>query len=135
MLAFYPPTLGIQAYQSLKSDFRGAAHYVMAQREPGDRLLFQIPYNQYLFEYYAGPLTNTAEGPYTNGMSDARADQWMVAATAGARDVWLIAAEVSEWDARGFTEAWLNAHGSVTERAEFTLVTVTRYHLNQDAAP
>ncbi len=119
-----------QMVQPIKSDFRAAAAYVMAQKQPGDRLLFQIPYNRYTFAYYSGELDEWLDGPYTNhGMSAAELDALLTRATAQLPAVWLIASEVPMWDERGLTEAWLNAHGTITQRAEFARVTVTRYQL------
>lgn len=119
-----------QMTQPIKSNFRAAAAYVMAQKQPGDRLLFQIPYNRYTFAYYSGELDEWLDGPYTNhGMSAAELDALLTRATAQLPAVWLIASEVPMWDERGLTEAWLNAHGTITQRAEFARVTVTRYQL------
>ncbi|MEJ5198794.1 MAG: glycosyltransferase family 39 protein [Anaerolineae bacterium] len=119
-----------QMAQPIKSDFRAAAAFVMAHKQPGDRLLFQIPYNRYTFSYYSGELDGWLDGPYTNhGMSEAELDAQMARATADLSAVWLIASEVPMWDARGLTEAWLAAHGTVMQRAEFARVTVTRYQL------
>jgi len=119
-----------QMARPIKSDFRGAAAYVMAQKQPGDRLLFQIPYNRYTFSYYSGELDEWLDGPYTNhGMSAAELDALMTRATAHLSAVWLIASEAPMWDERGLTEAWLDAHGTITHRAAFARVTVTRYQL------
>ncbi len=116
--------------QPIKADFRAAARFVMAHRQPGDRLLFQIPYNRYTFVYYSGELDSWLDGPYTNhGMSAAELDQTLRRATADLPVVWLIASETSLWDERGLTEAWLETHGRPTMRAKFTRVTVTRYEL------
>ncbi|MGC8781704.1 MAG: glycosyltransferase family 39 protein [Anaerolineae bacterium] len=119
-----------QMTQPIKSDFRAAAAFVMAHKQPGDRLLFQIPYSRYTFSYYSGELDGWLDGPYTNhGMSAAELDALMTQATAHLSAVWLIASEVPMWDARGLTEAWLTEHGAITDRAEFVRVTVTRYQL------
>ncbi len=127
ILALGAPTLGMQAYRPIKSDFRGAAAYVMAHGQPGDRLIFQIPYDRYLFEYYAGPVADGRDGPYTNnGMTDAELNEEMSQATAAAPAVWLVASEVSMWDERGMTEAWLDAHARLVERSDLTLVSVSR---------
>jgi hypothetical protein len=122
--------LGTQTYRPIKSDFRGAAAYVLAHERPGDRLIFQIPYDRYLYEYYAGPVADARDGPYTNnGMDDAELNEQMAQATAAAPAVWLIASEVPMWDERGMTESWLKAHGRLVDRSDFTLVSVSRYDL------
>ncbi len=45
--------------------------------------------------------------------------------------VWLITSEAPMWDARGLTQAWLTAHGAVTDQAELARVAVTRYELRK----
>ena len=130
ILALGAPVLGTQTYRPIKSDFRGAAAYVLAHERPGDRLIFQIPYDRYLYEYYAGPVADARDGPYTNnGMDDAELNEQMAQATAAAPAVWLIASEVPMWDERGMTESWLKAHGRLVDRSDFTLVSVSRYDL------
>jgi mannosyltransferase len=119
-----------QAAQPIKSDFRAAAEFVDARRQPGDLLVFQIPYNRHTFAYYSGVVERWLDGPYTNnGMSEADLDAEMTRGTDDARAVWLIASEVPMWDERNLTEAWLNRRGAVTEHAEFARVAVTRYTL------
>ena len=119
-----------QAAQPIKSDFRAAAQFVAARRQPGDLLVFQIPYNRHTFAYYSGAMERWLDGPYTNyGMSEADLDAEMTRGTGDARAVWLIASEAPMWDERNLTEAWLNRRGAVTDHAEFARVAVTRYAL------
>jgi 4-amino-4-deoxy-L-arabinose transferase-like glycosyltransferase len=42
----------LQARTPYKADFRGATNYLASRMEPGDLLLFQIPYGRYSFDYY-----------------------------------------------------------------------------------
>jgi hypothetical protein len=42
----------LQAQTPLKADFRGATTYLASRLEPGDLILFQIPYGRYSFDYY-----------------------------------------------------------------------------------
>jgi hypothetical protein len=122
---------GSQIAQPIKSDFRAAARFVMAQRGPGDALLFQIPYNRYTFTYYFGELDRWLDGPYTNnGMSEAELDADLMHATTDVKVVWFIDSEAAMWDERGLTEVWLDAHGTATAHAEFARVSVTRYVLH-----
>jgi mannosyltransferase len=131
ILAFNMADTGMYQNTEIKSDFRAAVRYVEAQRRPDERLMFQIPYGQYTYEYYAGSLENFTEGPFTNaGASEAEVNQWMTDRTSGARAVWLISSEAWLWDQRKMTEAWLANHAIVTAHAEFPLITVTRYELN-----
>ena len=118
-----------QMHTPIKADFRDAAAYVESQRGPGDALLFQIPYNRSVYEYYAGPQPAAIEGRYTNaGNSEAQVAQEMAAALDGVSgDVWLIASEEAMWDRRGLVRGWLAAHGAVADQRQFRGVEVLRY--------
>jgi mannosyltransferase len=129
-----------QGGRPVKSDFRAAAHFVMAHWKPGDRLMFQIPYNRHPFSYYSNkgateePSKNAdlswVDGPFTNnGAGEDVIDDQMTQATTGARAIWLIASEVPMWDSRELTRTWLSRNGKVTEQADFTRVSVIRYAL------
>lgn len=126
-----------QARQPIKSDFRSAAQVVVQTMQPGDLLIYQIPYIRYTFAYYSsgrGDPHDTSlrwlDGPYTNrGMSEAEVDTLLTTGIDDASAVWLVASEVPMWDERGLTEQWLAAHGVVDTQAEFARVTVTRYKL------
>lgn len=128
-----------QARQPIKADFRSAARYVTQRLQPGDRLVYQIPYIRYTFTYYSSARGDPADatlawldGPYTNqGMSEAEVDARMSAGLENAPAAWLIASETAMWDERGLTEGWLAAHGSAGAQAEFARVKVTRYVLQQ----
>jgi mannosyltransferase len=131
-----------QGSRPVKSDFRAAARFVLAQWQPGDLLMFQIPYNRHPFSYYSSggateePSGNGelpwVDGPFTNnGASESVVADQMVQATAGARAVWLIASEVPMWDQRELTRAWLLNNGRVTEQADFARVSVMRYELQK----
>lgn len=124
----------------VKSDFRAAASFVLAHRQPGDLMIYQIPYGRYTFTYYSSdegkaparrvpaPELPWMDGPYTNNNESetALADE-MARGTSGSPAAWLVASEVPMWDARDLTRAWLSAHGTVTEHADFARVSVTRY--------
>lgn len=126
-----------QVSRPIKADFRAAAAYVLAARQPHDVLVFQIPYNRYTFSYYANgqraPETLNlpwADGPYTNnGMTESEAGAWLAQRIGDAPAAWLIASEAPLWDASGLTESWFAAHGTMTARGEFARVTATRYAL------
>ncbi len=125
-----------QAITPFKSDFRSAARYVEA-RYQGEAIVFQIPYGQYTFDYYFVPAFPIVEGPYTNhrhadGSYQRDATSFDAAITSllsGQDVVWLVASEVEMWDERRLLEEWLNRHGQVTDRADFTRVTAIRYVL------
>ncbi len=125
----------LQASQSIKADFRSAAAYVTARYRPGDKVMYQIPYNRFTFTYYAGgrqdpedPAWTGVDGPYTNyGMSEAEADAWIATRLGGAQVVWLVLSEAPMWDGRGLTGQWFEANATPTDRADFTRVSVIRY--------
>ncbi len=121
----------VQATTSFKSDFRSAAAYVAARIQPGDLVIFHIPYVRYTFDYYyRGPAYPWADGLWTNaGLSEADADAALRRLTQGYRAVWLVESESEMWDQRGLVRRWLETHGQVAERAEFTRVNVVRYLL------
>ena len=119
-----------QATQSIKSDFRGAAHLVGEHYQPGDLIVFQIPYGRYTFEYYYRQPFEGVEGLYTNhGMSQAEADQHMQAMTTGRRTVWLVGTEMEMWDQRHLVLQWLQAHGRQTHEKGFARVTLWRFEM------
>lgn len=122
-----------QAHRPIKSDFRGAAQFVAAHIQPGDRLIFQMPYNHYIFSYYYGALAEGwVDGPYTNGgLSAAGVDAHLTQGIGPAPAAWLIAAEAALWDRAGLTQAWLEQHGEITDRRSLARVTVTRYQLKR----
>ena len=124
--------VGQQAYRPIKSDFRGAAQYVAEHVQTGDRLIFQMPYNHFIFAYYFGELSGWVDGPYTNGgMQDAAVDGYLAQEVGAAPAVWLIASEAALWDRDGLTQAWLEEHGTVTAHAELARVAVTRYRMRR----
>jgi uncharacterized membrane protein len=123
----------------IKSDFRSAAAFVAARRQPGDLLLFQMPYIRYTFTYYLNGRRAPAvtppwlDGPFTNaGQSEADAASQIASGVVGAPAVWLVASESDLWDRRGLAQQWLEHHGAATDQAAFPLVTVTRYRLDRD---
>ena len=125
----------LQASQPIKADFRAAAAYVVAHYQPGEAIMYQIPYNRYTFTYYASGHQDPEDsawagldGPYTNyGMSEAEADAWIATRLGAAKVVWLISSETAMWDERNLTEQWFTVNATVTDRADFSRVAVTRY--------
>jgi len=124
-----------QASHPIKSDFRGAARLVAEHYQPGDLIVFQIPYGRYTFEYYYRQPFEGADGLYTNhGMSEVEADQHMRAMTASRRTVWLVGTEMEMWDQRHLVLQWLQAHGRQTHENGFARVTVWRFE-REDQPP
>ncbi|HSN76576.1 MAG TPA: glycosyltransferase family 39 protein [Anaerolineae bacterium] len=117
-----------QMHTPIKSDFRAAAAYVEARRQPGDLLLFQMPYNRIVYEYYAGPQAATIDGRYTNsGSTEAQVDEEMRRDVGDAPAVWLIASEDEMWDQRRLVRQWLEAWGEETDQQGFARVEVLLY--------
>lgn len=130
----------VQATTPIKSDFRSAAALVTAHFEPGDVLIYQIPYIRYTFTYYASATRNPEDpawagidGPYTNdGTAEPVVAAWLERQVGQASPVWLVASEVALWDERGLTEAWLARRGRITLEQTYSLVTVRRYEFSPE---
>lgn len=135
ILALNGWSMYLQATQPIKADFRAAAAYVVQRWQPGDALMYQIPYNRFTFTYYASAGRNPqdlswsgVDGPYTNaGMSEAEADAWIATRLGGANTVWLVSSEAPMWDERDLTGQWFDANAQEVDRADFARVTVLRY--------
>lgn len=122
-----------QMQTPIKSDFRAAAAYVEARRQPGDLLLFQMPYNRIVYEYYSGPQPAAIDGRYTNsGNTEAQVDGEMRTAVGDAVVVWLLASEEEMWDQRRLVRQWLEAQGGATDQRGFARVEVVRFAIRQD---
>jgi hypothetical protein len=123
----------LQSSTLVKSDFRSAAAHVELRRRVGEPLLFQIPYVQYAYAYYAGEAAPLLEGPYTNsGATEGEVAAKMEQLTDGYASLWLISSEAETWDERGLVQDWLSQNGSASDSADFIRVEVTRFDL---AAP
>ena len=144
-----------QAATPVKADMRSAASYVATHMDADDTVVFQIPYARHSFEYYfnrvtishstgspggfrllfplvTGPARSLLwmDGLYTNGgMAAAEVHLAMQRQVADSKGTWLVAAEAALWDERGLVQSWLEAHATVTTRAEFVGVIVSRYEL------
>lgn len=133
---------GVNLYQQtvrpIKPQFREATCYLSAHRAEDALLLFQIPYNQIVVDYYApGPLEPWEEAPFTNWRNPdgtyhvqaADVAEEMQTLTAGYNDVWLVYAEATMWDSRELVKAWLETHGTLVERRRFHLVDLYHFRL------
>ena len=105
-----------QAAVPIKPAFEPAVRLVEDRREAWDLLLFQIPYNHYVFDYYSiAGLGDWAEAPYTNwreadGTYRVGVDyvgRELLNLLRGHDRVWLIASEVALWDERELVKQWL----------------------------
>ena len=123
--------VGKQWSTPVRADFRSAAAVVSGRYQAGELIVFQIPYLQATFDYYAPQLDYlAAEGPYTNwGSSPAEVDAYLRQATAGHARVWLLLSEAAMWDARGLTTEWFQAHGRQLRQVALNRVKVTQWEI------
>ncbi len=118
-----------QVVYPLKPQFHLATSFLETARTADELLLFQIPYNHYVMEYYARrPLDPWAEAPFTNWKSDdgrylvdmSYVDKELTALLGNARGVWLVYSEVTMWDERQLVKQWLDTHAQmIDERVYF----------------
>ena len=122
--------LWIQATTPIKSDFRAAAAFVAAHWQPGDLIIFLIPYSRFTFAHYYGDPAPWGDAPFTNdGLSAEETGARLARLTNGYAAAWLVTSEGEMWDRRGLVLAWLAAHGEIGAQADFTSVRVARYDL------
>lgn len=130
--------LEAQVTYPIKPEFNKASRYLAEHREPDELLLFQIPYNHYVVDYYlTAPLSPWAAAPFSNWrlpsgeyqVGAAYVDQEMARLTEGHDEVWLIYSEVLLWDDRELVKAWLDAHGEATSAQHYHRVSLYHYRL------
>jgi mannosyltransferase len=124
--------IGRQWGTPVRADFRSATALVAEHYQVGDLIVFQIPYLQATFDYYAPELTyQGAEGPYTNWGNPAdEIAAYMQAVTAGYPRIWLVLSESTMWDARNLTVEWFQDHARLQRTAVFNRVEVTEWQLD-----
>jgi hypothetical protein len=127
----------------IRPDLRGAAAYVGNRLGPADRLVFQIPYTRYAFEYYlprfapqypvdsqpqpddglatlAGLRARIGDGPYTNpDLPDPDVEDAVRQAIGPGERIWYVEVEPQLWDARGAARAWFDANLALLDRRDF----------------
>ncbi len=142
-----------QAAQPIRPDLRGAAQYLAAHLAPDDKLVFQIPYTRFAFQYYlphfapslpvdarpapddglstlAGLRQRIMDGPYTNNAgTPASVDTALRALIRPDQRIWLIEAEVPLWDEQGLTRMWFEQHMALSSRRDFRGVAVSLYEV------
>jgi len=138
MLILAGLNIRLQMTIPIKPQFHKASAYLSAQREPDALLLFQIPYNAVVLDYYyEPPLDPWAEAPYTNwrfpdGSYMKGADYVDVELRRiiqGYKSVWLIYSEAAMWDERALVKAWLDTQGELVDERHFNLVDLYHYNL------
>ena len=147
--------IAAQVIYPIRPDLRGAAQALAAELGPEDRLVFQIPYTRYAFQYYlpqyarqypvdAQPLLDdglaTIEGlrqriieaPYTNnGGTPESVDETLRHLLAPGRRIWLIEVEAPLWDEQGLVRAWFDEHLELVNRRDFRGVSLGHYATRQ----
>ncbi len=135
-----------QQTQTIKYDLRSGVTYIAERRAPETKLILQIPYLEWAYRYYTGNfqadlfvegdrrLGNWVGGIWSNnGLPDDQArglaEQEITELTAGVDELWLLTSEVEMWDARHFLLQWLDAHGTLVEKAEFHGIQAWHYQL------
>lgn len=115
-----------------RTDFRAAANYYAAHRQPGDVVGFEATYAARPFLWYAPPDTQLVEFPYTDdGMTPEEAAAWLTAATAGSPRVWFVEHEEWLWDGRRLVYTWLERNGRLVQQVEFPGVRVSLYRMTR----
>ncbi|MEZ4710044.1 MAG: glycosyltransferase family 39 protein [Caldilineaceae bacterium] len=137
-----------QKNTEIKYDIRSAVTYIATRRAPDELLILQIPHMEYSYRYYSGDkgsapfadsdarLGHWAGGLWTNnGSSDEQArldvDSQMRTLVAGSSSLWVLSSEVQMWDRRQLMDEWLNAHGVLTDKADFHGAQVRHYELTR----
>ncbi|MFN8595184.1 MAG: glycosyltransferase family 39 protein [Anaerolineae bacterium] len=121
-----------------KSDFRSATQFIERSFTANETVLFQIPYVQYIFDYYFHQPYTPLAGPYTNypgpndGFQDTEQAIWqhLDELFKDRSSVWFVASEVPMWDQRNLVQRWLDAHGTRLQHGVFAQVEVTHYQLS-----
>ncbi|PJF47635.1 MAG: hypothetical protein CUN48_07680 [Candidatus Thermofonsia Clade 3 bacterium] len=123
-----------QIIYPIRPDLRGAVAYVLHRAQPGDKIVFQIPYMRHSFAYYAERLGYSlaqlqwVEAPFTNhGMSPDDVAQVMRAQVVSSSRVWLFESEATMWDQRGLVRRWFDATLPLLDRQTFRGVEVGLY--------
>ncbi|MDY0018763.1 MAG: glycosyltransferase family 39 protein [Anaerolineae bacterium] len=138
LLTFSGGNLYYQVATPVKPQFREAAAFLAQRRDPEALLLFQIPYNRIVVDYYLSPpLEPWAEAPYTNWPAEnggylwnsAEVDAAMQSLTTGYRQLWLVYSEAGMWDERELVKTWLDTHMVLRESMGFHNVGLYRYEL------
>jgi mannosyltransferase len=124
--------IGYQWGTPVRADFRSAASLVSSHYRPDELIIFQIPYLQATFDYYAPELAyQAAEGPYSNwGNPAEEIEAYLQSVTTDYERVWLILSEAPMWDARGLTLGWFQDHAHLLREGTFNRVQVIQWELN-----
>lgn len=123
----------VQATVPIKPQFHIAVEVVEALRQDRDLLVFQIPYNHHVYDFYATDgLGAWREGPYTNWrqpdgsyrVSAESVGRDMRGLVAGYDRVWFVYSEAQLWDDRDLAREWLNRNYTLSKTFPHHGVTV-----------
>jgi mannosyltransferase len=125
-----------QVANPIRPDLRSASRYVADAVQPGDAVVFQIPYGRFGFEYYAARLGRSLDGvrlieaPFTNsGMTEDEVAAALAPVLGPARRIWLYETESTMWDARGLVRARMDRDFVAVDRREFRGVSIGLYEV------
>jgi hypothetical protein len=130
------PGLYAQAAYPIKPQYKSAAAYIVRHSTVDDLLLFQIPYNTRVFEFYTqNQVFDQAEAPYTNWkledgtyqVGEAYVHQEMGQITNVYNRIWLVYSEVKLWDERELVKQWLDARWRLFDEQTYQGVTLYAY--------
>jgi mannosyltransferase len=124
-----------QRVRPIRPEVREGMAIMAADLQPGDGVVFQIPYMVHSFDYYlrsepAAKYVTAIDGVYTNaGMSEAEAGLQLEGIAELYPRVWIFESEVVMWDERGLTREWFDANARLLRRDELRGVTVSLYEM------
>lgn len=130
------PALYSQSMYPIKPQFNKVADNLMRLNTVEDLLLFQIPYNAHVFNYYSqNQIYNWDAAPYTNWkLSDGSyqvgenyVHQEMSRIVSGYQGIWLIYSEVAWGDERQLVKNWLDTRWLLVDKQDFIGVTLYKY--------
>ena len=135
--------LGVAAQIStpIRPDIRGASAFIASHAQPGDVLIFQIPYGRYGVEYYLQHSAfslqlsglGIAEAPYTNyGMSQAELANELWRGIGPAQRIWLVETEAEMWDEQGLVRAWFDQTLPLVQKMDFRGVRLSLHQTTLD---
>jgi mannosyltransferase len=130
------PALYSQSTIPIKPQFSKAVEYINSHHEKQELLLFQIPYNARVYEFYARNIVYTHEdAPYTNWKDSARrytvdesyVQQEMSRLLRQYSQIWLVYSEAKLWDERELVRNWLDKHWKLVDEKHFQGVSLFMY--------
>ncbi len=121
-----------QQMDPIKADLRDVTHDWEKMHQPGDLVIFQIPYMKHSFRYYTEKRPPFREGLYTNaGMSPEEVNRQMRQCVAGRKRVWLVVSEEWMWDNRQLVRKWLQQHGRLSWQKSYVGAELLLFRLNE----